>query len=91
LAVDTADEIDRADLRQEINSVLAGLDELTRAAVVLKYYEDLSAKQIGELLELSPAAVDMRLSRGANGVAGEAIAFSRARERWNGTRRKRRR
>ena len=30
---------------------------------MLRYYEDLSSKQIGELLELSPAAVDMRLSR----------------------------
>jgi RNA polymerase sigma factor (sigma-70 family) len=52
-----------ADQRQEIDAALATLDELTRSAVVLRYYQDLSAKQIAELLDLSPAAVDMRLSR----------------------------
>ena len=46
-----------------IDDALKGLDELTRTAVVLRYYQDLSSKQIGELLDLSPAAVDMRLSR----------------------------
>jgi RNA polymerase sigma-70 factor (ECF subfamily) len=49
--------------RDEINAALATLDDLTRAAVVLKYYQDLSAKEIAELLGMSPSAVDMRLSR----------------------------
>jgi RNA polymerase sigma factor (sigma-70 family) len=49
--------------RQQLDAALATLDEVTRSAVVLRYYQDLSSKQIGELLELSPAAVDMRLSR----------------------------
>jgi RNA polymerase sigma-70 factor (ECF subfamily) len=46
-----------------IDDALGTLDELTRTAVVLRYYQDLSSKEIGELLDLSPAAVDMRLSR----------------------------
>ncbi len=46
-----------------INAALTTLDDLTRSAVMLRYYEDLSSKEIGDLLDLSPAAVDMRLSR----------------------------
>jgi RNA polymerase sigma-70 factor, ECF subfamily len=61
--VDPAAEADRHEMRGSINIALAQLDDLTRAAVVLRYYQDLSSKEIGELLELSPAAVDMRLSR----------------------------
>jgi RNA polymerase sigma factor (sigma-70 family) len=53
----------RRETRQQINEALAGLDELTRSAVVLRYYDNLSSKQIGELLGMSPAAIDMRLSR----------------------------
>ena len=33
------------------------------AIVVLRYYENLSSREIAELLDLTPAAVDMRLSR----------------------------
>jgi RNA polymerase sigma factor (sigma-70 family) len=50
--------------RQRIAAALAQLDELTRGVVVLRYYENLPSKRIGELLSLSAAAVDMRLSRG---------------------------
>jgi RNA polymerase sigma factor (sigma-70 family) len=51
------------EVSQRVDGALAKLDDLTRTAVVLRYYQDLSSKQIGELLDLSPAAVDMRLSR----------------------------
>jgi len=63
-ATDPGTVIDQQENRDLINTALSRLDELTRAAVVLRYYEDLSSKEIAELLELSPAAVDMRLSRG---------------------------
>jgi RNA polymerase sigma factor (sigma-70 family) len=43
---------------------LATLDETTRSAMVLRYYDGQSSREIGELLGLSPAAVDMRLMRG---------------------------
>jgi RNA polymerase sigma factor (sigma-70 family) len=39
------------------------LDETSRAAVVLRYYENLSSIAIAELIGCTPAAVDMRLSR----------------------------
>lgn len=51
----------------KIQEALAELDETTRMAVTLRYYEGLSAREIGQMLDLSPAAVDMRLSR-ARGV-----------------------
>ena len=53
----------RAETASAVADALATLDEVTRSAVVLRYFEDLPSRQIGELLGLSPAAVDMRLSR----------------------------
>jgi len=40
---------------------------------VLRYYEDLSSKEIGELLGVSAAAVDTRLSR-ARDVLRQSLA-----------------
>jgi RNA polymerase sigma factor (sigma-70 family) len=54
---------EQSDTAAAIQTALASLDDTTRAAVTLRYYDGRSAKEIGELLELSPAAVDMRLSR----------------------------
>jgi RNA polymerase sigma factor (sigma-70 family) len=53
----------REEQSRQIDAALETLDELSRSAVVLRYYENLSSRQIGELLGLSAAAVDMRLSR----------------------------
>lgn len=52
-----------ADQARKVKEALEQLDETTRTAVVMRYYQGLSAKEIGEALEMSPAAVDMRLSR----------------------------
>ncbi len=48
----------------QVKAALETLDETTRTAVMLRYYEGHSAKEIAELLDMSPPAVDMRLSRG---------------------------
>lgn len=53
----------RNEMSGEISAALAALDESSRAAVVLRYYENLSSREIGDLLGISAAAVDMRLSR----------------------------
>jgi RNA polymerase sigma-70 factor (ECF subfamily) len=63
MASDPSSDLDDAETKTRIERALSSLDEQTRSIVVLRYYENLSSKQIGELLELSPAAVDMRLSR----------------------------
>jgi RNA polymerase sigma factor (sigma-70 family) len=57
------EEVGRREQREQIAAALDSLDDVSRQAVVLRYYEDLSSKQIGELLGLAPAAVDMRLMR----------------------------
>jgi len=57
------DEIDRRERHALVAQALASLDEVTRPAVVLRYYDGLSSKEIGKVLGMSPAAVDMRLSR----------------------------
>ena len=59
-----AEVLEKAETAAEIRRAIEGLDELTRSVVMLKFYEDLSTQQIAELMELSPGAVDMRLSRG---------------------------
>jgi RNA polymerase sigma-70 factor (ECF subfamily) len=46
-----------------VANALQQLDDLSRSAVVLRYYENLSSREIGQLIGLSPAAVDMRLMR----------------------------
>jgi RNA polymerase sigma-70 factor (ECF subfamily) len=61
---DPADEMDRREQNQRVADAVKTLDDVTRPAVVLRYYDGLSSKEIGEILEMSPAAVDMRLSRG---------------------------
>lgn len=60
---DPAEQITRRERRDAIAAALDSLDEVSRSAVVLRYYDGLSSKQIGELLDLAPAAVDMRLTR----------------------------
>jgi len=64
LAPDPIDELSRREQQARVADALQELDELTRSAVILRYYDDLSSKEIAELLQISPAAVDMRLSRG---------------------------
>jgi len=60
---DPLDELDRRERHELVAAALQSLDDVTRPAVVLRYYDGLSSKEIGEALGMSPAAVDMRLSR----------------------------
>jgi RNA polymerase sigma factor (sigma-70 family) len=73
--LDPTADMDRAEMRSRIDEALDALDETTRSAVVLRYYEGMPSKRIGELLELSPAAVDMRLSR-ARAILREKLAWA---------------
>lgn len=57
------DELERRERHALVGRALESLDEVTRPAVILRYYDGMSSKEIGEALGLSPAAVDMRLSR----------------------------
>jgi len=67
------DSAERNETRERLNAALAELDETTRLAVTLRYYDNLPSKEIGELVGLSAAAVDMRLSR-ARGLLREKLS-----------------
>jgi RNA polymerase sigma factor (sigma-70 family) len=60
---DPLDELSRREQHALVANALQSLDDATRPVVVLRYYDGLSSKEIAALLEISPAAVDMRLSR----------------------------
>jgi RNA polymerase sigma-70 factor (ECF subfamily) len=73
--IDPGADIDRAEMRNRIDQALNSLDDTTRCAVVMRYYDGLPSKRIGEMLGLSPAAVDMRLSR-ARSELREKLAWA---------------
>ena len=60
---DPSEELSRRERHDAVAAALQSLDEVSRSAVVLRYYDGLSSRQIGQLLDLAPAAVDMRLTR----------------------------
>jgi len=60
---DPLENVANDETRRRVETALAQLDELSRSAVVLRYYEGMSSREIGAVLSLSPSAVDMRLSR----------------------------
>jgi RNA polymerase sigma factor (sigma-70 family) len=64
-----------ADDRDQLWSVIKGLPYRQRAALVLRYWDDLSELQIGEVLKCSPRAVNALLSR-AKGQLRESIGRS---------------
>ena len=60
---DPASRLHLDETKRLISQAIESLDEVSRSAVVLRYYEGLTSRRIAELLELSPAAIDMRLMR----------------------------
>jgi RNA polymerase sigma factor (sigma-70 family) len=60
---DPSEDLTRRERDQAVAAALQALDDVSRSAVVLRYYDGMSSKQIGDLLGLAPAAVDMRLTR----------------------------
>jgi RNA polymerase sigma factor (sigma-70 family) len=49
--------------RTELRQAVAGLDERSRSLIALRYGADMTARQIGEMLNLSPHAVQVALGR----------------------------
>jgi RNA polymerase sigma factor (sigma-70 family) len=62
-AAETIDPDTSADDRDQFWTLIEGLPYRQRAALVLRYWEDQSEQQIGELLRCSPRAVNALLSR----------------------------
>lgn len=63
MASDPAAGLERAERCRQVDAALESLDDISRSAVVLRYYENLPSREIGELLGITATAVDMRLSR----------------------------
>ncbi len=57
------DEAEARERGEQVRLVLEELDEPTRIAVAMRYYDDCPSREIAEALGCSPAAVDMRLKR----------------------------
>lgn len=55
--------IQEEDDAERMRRAIGGLDPVSASVVTLRYYENMPSKQIAELLDLTPAAVDMRLTR----------------------------
>jgi RNA polymerase sigma-70 factor (sigma-E family) len=55
----------------ELNRALRGLPYRQRAALVLRFYEDLSEAQVAEVLRCSPRAVNALVSRGLQALRTE--------------------
>lgn len=71
--INPRDELQERSLEQQVRAAVDRLPEAYRQVVWLRYFDDLSSAEIGEIVSLSPAAVDMRLSR-ARGLLRKSLA-----------------
>ncbi|MCA1032941.1 RNA polymerase sigma factor SigW [Bacillus timonensis] len=58
------DEVESMELQETIQAEILKLPDKYRSAIVLKYIEELSLKEIGEILDLPVATVKTRIHRG---------------------------
>ena len=58
-----AEAAESAEARLVLVAAVAGLEETTRTAVLLRYVADLSFREIGEVMSMSEDAVEKRISR----------------------------
>lgn len=59
----TSDSLEAEDLANTIDRAIGSLDRISAECVMLRYFQDMSSKEIANITGLTPAAVDMRLSR----------------------------
>lgn len=57
-------EIERLELKEQINSHILDLSEIYRSVIILRYIDELSLKEISEVLDLPLGTVKTRLFRG---------------------------
>lgn len=63
--------------REDLKEALLALPERQRAAVVLRFYEDMSETQIAEVLRCRPGTVKSLLARGVEGLRRRSAEESR--------------
>src|SRR5512147_446875 len=64
-----AESVKRED-RDRLHTLLKGLDETDRAAIIMRYWYDYSENEIAESLDLTVSAVKSRLHRARRALAG---------------------
>jgi RNA polymerase sigma factor (sigma-70 family) len=65
------DELPEGATQAVVRASLLGLPHRQRAAIVLRYYEDLPEKRVAELLGCRPGTVKSLLSRGLASLRAE--------------------
>lgn len=70
-------QLDKAELQEHVREALQTLDERHRMALLLHKFEELSYADIGEAMELSPAAVKSLLSRARESLRTQLEAYMR--------------
>ncbi len=75
-AINPEHEVVRHEEQEQIQTALAGLDAIDRAAVILRYWYDFSEVEIAESLKLTVSAVKSRLHRARKAVARLLLANS---------------
>ena len=68
---DPAVRMEENESGRRLAAALDKLDEVSRTAVVLRYYDGMTSKQIGLLLDLPAAAIDTRLMRARQALRRE--------------------
>ncbi len=61
--------LDRDDLKKIIFEILNQLPDVQRSAILMRYYEDLSVKEIADIQEVSEGTVMSRLNYGRKAIA----------------------
>jgi RNA polymerase sigma-70 factor (sigma-E family) len=78
-----ADTVAEQDEDEELRDALRDLPARMRAAVVLRYFEDLSEKRTAELMGCSPSTVNTQTARGLERLRATLAARPAVREeRW---------
>jgi RNA polymerase sigma-70 factor (ECF subfamily) len=62
-AVSPIEALEQRQNKDRLRLALAELDETSAQIITLRYFQNLSSREIGQLLDLTPDAVDMRLWR----------------------------
>lgn len=68
---DPAVQLEEREDERRLAAALDKLGELSRTIVVLRYYQGMTSKEIGLLVDMAPAAVDMRLMRARQALRQE--------------------
>jgi len=71
---------DDAAMRLDLGRAVAALDDRPRELVALRYGADLSSREIGRILEMSPGAVDVALHRALKDLRADLETPATARD-----------